>query len=102
MTARDVSISTVWAVIDRPYSAFVVSNGFFSSLLGLRAGSRSERLPGPILRSTDASIRERLGVHWVPADRAKSGVEILNLGSTGGMVLPRLVEEGNLLWRESR
>ena len=32
----------------------------------------------------------------------KSGVEILNLGSTGGMVLPRLVEEGNLLWRESR
>ena len=23
----------MWAVVDRPYSAFIVSNGFFSSLL---------------------------------------------------------------------
>ncbi len=31
MSARDVFVSTLWAVTDRPYSAFVVSNGFFSS-----------------------------------------------------------------------
>ena len=37
MSARDVSVSTLWAVIDRPYSAFVVSNGFFSCLLGCPA-----------------------------------------------------------------
>ncbi|PYR87268.1 MAG: hypothetical protein DMG19_11160 [Acidobacteria bacterium] len=34
MSARDVFVSTLWAVTDRPYSAFVVSNGFFSRLVG--------------------------------------------------------------------
>src|SRR5213593_774042 len=33
MTARDLSVSALWAVIDRPYSSFVVSNGFISSPL---------------------------------------------------------------------